>query len=250
MVPLQIERIAFQSKKGQSMVHPVVSHEAWLEARKALLDREKAFTRERDALAAARRALPRVEITTDYRFEGEDGEVGLPDLFGAASQLIVSHFMYGPDWEAGCPSCSFWADGYDPMTVHLAARDVAFVAVSRAPLVALLAYRDRMGWRFPWVSSQYGSFSRDFGVSFDDEALAAGAVTYNYRETVMRGSEAPGLSVFYKDEAGRLFHTYSCYSRGLDPMNAAYQLLDIVPKGRDEQDLPFPMTWVRRRDEY
>lgn len=232
------------------MAHPVASREEWLEARRALLEREKAFTRERDALAAARRTLPWVEVSEDYRFESEDGEVGLADLFGAMSQLVVSHFMYGPGWEAGCPSCSFWADGYDPMTVHLAARDVAFVAVSRAPLAALLAYRDRMGWRFPWVSSRRSSFSEDFGVSFDEEALATGPVTYNYRETTMRSSEAPGLSVFCKDEAGRLFHTYSCYSRGLDPMNAAYQLLDLVPRGRDEQGLPFPMTWVRRRDEY
>ncbi len=232
------------------MAQPVVSREEWLEARKALLEREKAFTRERDALAAARRTLPWVEVSEGYRFESEDGEVGLAELFGAMSQLVVSHFMYGPGWEAGCPSCSFWADGYDPMTVHLAARDVAFAAVSRAPLAALLAYRDRMGWRFPWVSSRRSSFSEDFGVSFDEEALATGPVTYNYRETTMRSSEAPGLSVFCKDEAGRLFHTYSCYSRGLDPMNAAYQLLDLVPRGRDEQGLPFPMTWVRRRDEY
>ena len=232
------------------MAQPVVSREEWLEARKALLEREKAFTRERDALAAARRTLPWVEVSEGYRFESEDGEVGLAELFGAMSQLVVSHFMYGPGWEAGCPSCSFWADGYDPMTVHLAARDVAFVAVSRAPLATLLAYRDRMGWRFPWVSSRRSSFSEDFGVSFDEEALATGPVTYNYRETTMRSSEAPGLSVFCKDEAGRLFHTYSCYSRGLDPMNTAYQLLDLVPRGRDEQGLPFPMTWVRRRDEY
>ena len=232
------------------MAQPVVSREEWLEARKALLEREKAFTRERDALAAARRTLPWVEVSEGYRFESEDGEVGLAELFGAMSQLVVSHFMYGPGWEAGCPSCSFWADGYDPMTVHLAARDVAFAAVSRAPLAALLAYRDRMGWRFPWVSSRRSSFSEDFGVSFDEEALATGPVTYNYRETTMRSSEAPGLSVFCKDEAGRLFHTYSCYSRGLDPMNTAYQLLDLVPRGRDEQGLPFPMTWVRRRDEY
>lgn len=232
------------------MAQPVVSREEWLEARKALLEREKAFTRERDALAAARRTLPWVEVSEGYRFESEDGEVGLAELFGAMCQLVVSHFMYGPGWEAGCPSCSFWADGYDPMTVHLAARDVAFVAVSRAPLATLLAYRDRMGWRFPWVSSRRSSFSEDFGVSFDEEALATGPVTYNYRETTMRSSEAPGLSVFCKDEAGRLFHTYSCYSRGLDPMNTAYQLLDLVPRGRDEQGLPFPMTWVRRRDEY
>ncbi len=191
------------------MAQPVVSREEWLEARKALLEREKAFTRERDALAAARRTLPWVEVSEGYRFESEDGEVGLAELFGAMSQLVVSHFMYGPGWEAGCPSCSFWADGYDPMTVHLAARDVAFVAVSRAPLAALLAYRDRMGWRFPWVSSRRSSFSEDFGVSFDEEALATGPVTYNYRETTMRSSEAPGLSVFCKDEAGRLFHTYS-----------------------------------------
>ena len=232
------------------MNHPIVSREAWLEARKALLDREKALTRQRDALTAARQELPWVEVTEDYRFESENGAVGLPDLFGGRSQLIVSHFMFGPDWEAGCPSCSFWADGYDPMVVHLAARDVAFAAVSLAPLASLLAYRDRMGWRFPWVSSLTGRFNMDFNVSFDEDALAAGPVSYNYRETSMRGSEAPGLSVFCRDEAGRLFHTYSCYARGLDAMNAAYQLLDIVPKGRDEQDLPFPMTWVRRRDEY
>ena len=232
------------------MTHPVVSRETWLEARKALLEREKALTRERDALAAARRALPWVEVTEDYRFEGEAGETWLADLFGSRSQLILSHFMFGPDWEAGCPSCSFWADGYDPMVVHLAARDVAFAAVSRAPLTSLLVYRDRMGWRFPWVSSLDSGFNRDFGVSFDEEALAAGPVVYNYRDASLHGGEAPGLSVFCRDGAGRIFHTYSCYARGLDAMNAAYQLLDIVPKGRDEQALPFPMTWVRRCDEY
>ncbi len=157
------------------MNHPVVSREAWLAARKALLDREKALTRERDALAAARRALPWVEVTEDYRLESETGEIGLAELFDGRTQLIVSHFMFGPDWEAGCPSCSFWADGYDPMVVHLTARDVAFAAVSRAPLAALLAYRDRMGWRFPWVSSLFSGFNRDFSVSFDEEAFAAGA---------------------------------------------------------------------------
>ncbi|MEM9358494.1 MAG: DUF899 family protein, partial [Pseudomonadota bacterium] len=171
-------------------------------------------------------------------------------LFGTASQLIIAHFMFGPDWEEGCPSCSFWADGYDPMVVHLGARDVAFAAISRAPLDKLEAYKQRMGWSFNWVSSLGYEFNQDLGVSFSEDELASGKVAYNYATGPFPVTEAPGLSIFYKNNAGDIFHTYSCYARGLDMMNAAYHLLDLVPKGRDESELPSTMAWVRRNDSY
>ncbi|MGI9425470.1 MAG: DUF899 domain-containing protein [Hyphomicrobiaceae bacterium] len=228
----------------------VVDQEQWLQARKALLAKEKAFTKARDELTRERQALPWVRITKDYMFDGDDGPKSLAELFDGRSQLIVSHFMFGPDWEEGCPSCSFWADGYDPMIVHLAARDVAFIAVSRAPLAKLQDYRKRMGWSFPWVSSLHNDFNQDFGVSFSKEELASGEVAYNYGRGAFPSEEAPGLSIFYRNDDGEIFHTYSCYARGLDMMNAAYHLLDLVPKGRDEAELPFTMSWLRRHDSY
>jgi predicted dithiol-disulfide oxidoreductase (DUF899 family) len=229
--------------------HDVVSHAEWIEARKALLAREKQFTRLREELSAQRRALPWERVEADYRFSGPDGTSTLPQLFAGRSQLIVYHFMLGPEWEAGCKSCSFWADGFDGVDVHLAHRDVTLVAVSRAPYPKIAAYRARMGWRFPWVSSHGSSFNFDYQVSCTAEQLAAGKTVYNYALTDNTMSELPGLSVFFRD-GEQVFHTYSCYARGLDALNAAYQLLDLVPKGRDEAGLPYGMSWVRRHDEY
>ncbi len=230
--------------------HRIVSREEWLEARKAHLAREKAFTRQRDELSRERRALPWVRVEKDYVFQGPNGAESLGDLFDGRGQLLVQHFMYGPDWEEGCPSCSFWADGYDGFIVHLAQRDVTMVAVSRAPLDKLDAYKRRMGWRFKWVSSLGSDFNRDFQVSFSPEEMASGEMTYNYETRGFPADEAPGVSVFARNEAGEIFHTYSCYARGLDMLNGAYHYLDLVPKGRDEDDLPHSMAWVRRHDQY
>lgn len=232
------------------MINAVLNQEDWLAARKDLLAKEKAFQKARDELAETRRALPWVRIDKDYRFQGEVGSLAFADLFGPHSQLIVYHFMFHPDWEAGCKSCSFWADNYDNSQAHLAARDVALAAVSTAPLEKLLAYRHRMGWSFPWVSSGGTDFNSDFHVTFTPEEIANKDVIYNYKPNAFAGEEAPGLSVFYKDDDGTIYHTYSTYSRGLDPYNTTYQLLDIVPKGRNEADLPYPMDWLRRHDEY
>jgi predicted dithiol-disulfide oxidoreductase (DUF899 family) len=230
--------------------HAIVSRAEWTEARKALLAEEKAFTRQREALAAKRRALPWVRIDEDYDFDGADGKRTLAELFDGRSQLVVYHFMFGPDWQAGCPSCSFLADDFDGAVVHLAQRDVTMVAASRAPYEKLDAYRRRMGWRFEWVSSHGSDFNRDFHVSFSDAELAAGPVYYNYAVQPFPATEAPGLSVFFRDADGTIYHTYSCYARGLDTLIGTYQYLDLVPKGRDEQHLPFTMAWVRRHDEY
>lgn len=230
--------------------HPVVSHTQWLEQRKALLDKEKAFTRERDALSAARRALPWVRIDTDYVFDGEDGPVTLSDLFGPYSQLIVQHFMFGRDWEDGCVSCSFWADNFNGIEAHLNARDIAFTAISRGPLDRILPFKRRMGWHFPWVSSAHNTFSEDFQVSFAEDRNTDEPVTYNYSETVMPMNEMPGVSVFAKDGDGTLYHTYSTYGRGLDILNGAYNYIDLTPKGRDEPAEGNPMAWVRHHDRY
>jgi len=218
-------------------------------ARLELLAREKQLTRLRDELAAERRRLPWVRLDKNYEFDGPDGRLSMTDLFGDKSQLIVYHFMMGPGWEEGCPICSFWADSFDGTSVHLAHRDAAFVAVSRAPFAEIEAYRRRMGWSFPWVSSAPSDFNFDFGVSSTPEHLAAGS-EYNFRRVEKPMEESPGLSVFARDDAGQIFHTYSTYSRGLDPINSAYQLLDVTPKGRDEQDLPWTMAWLRRHDSY
>jgi len=225
------------------------SRDEWRAARLVLLEREKELNRLRDELAAQRRELPWVRLEKDYEFDGPGGRVGLLDLFDGRSQLIVYHFMLGPGWAEGCPSCSFWADGYDGLPVHLARRDASLVAVSRAPYPEIAAYRERMGWSFPWYSSAGSDFNFDFGVSFTSDQQRAGA-EYNFRHLDEPGDELPGLSVFARDGSGAVFHTYSTYSRGLDPFNAAYQLLDLTPKGRDEQDLPWTMAWLRRHDEY
>jgi len=228
------------------MTHPIVSHEEWVTARKALMAKEKEFTRLRDELAAERRALPWEKVEKHYSFEAPEGRVTLPDLFGGKSQLIVYHFMFGPDYEEGCPSCSFWADSFNGLDVHLAARDTALVAVSRGPLALFAPYKKRMGWSFRWVSSAGSDFNYDYGVSKrpDEKVLQ-----YNYGTIERKFDEHPGFSAFVRDD-GAIFHTYSTYARGLDPMNAAYQLLDLTAKGRQEEGLPFPMAWVRRRDRY
>jgi len=228
----------------------IVSREAWLTARKALLEDEKRFTRERDALSARRRQLPWVQVEKAYAFEGLRGKASLAELFDGAGQLAVYHFMYPAEWKAGCKSCSFWADSFNGIRDHLRQRDVTMVAVSAAPLQQIEAFRRRMGWSFPWFSSAGSDFNRDFGVQFDEAERESGAKLYNFGTVTFRGPEAPGLSVFAKDDAGAVFHTYSCYSRGLDMLNAAYQFLDLVPKGRGEDGLSYPMEWVRLRDEY
>jgi predicted dithiol-disulfide oxidoreductase (DUF899 family) len=231
--------------------HDVVSHEAWLAARKALLLEEKEFTRLRDQLSQRRRDLPWVRVDKQYVFEGPDGKESLAELFGGRSQLVVYHFMFGPDWEAPCKSCSFWADNFERNVVHLAHRDVTLIAVSSAPLQRLDAFKRRMGWTFKWVSSAGGDFNYDYQVSFTADDLAKGEAYYNYAMQKNTVSELPGISVFYKDAGGTVFHTYSCYARGLDMMNAAYHYLDLVPKGRDEADQrPYPMAWLRYRDSY
>ena len=227
----------------------IVSDQEWLAARKQLLEEEKAFQAQRDALAEKRRALPWRAVEAEYIFETEHGRKRLAELFGDASQLLVYHFMFHPEWDAGCKSCSFWADTYDGSMSHLAARDVSLVAISRAPLELLLAYRERMGWSFPWASSATNSFNYDFGVSFSSRQIADGTAGYNYEQGNATIEELPGISVFARD-GDAVFHTYSTYARGLDPFNATYQLLDIVPKGRDEADLTYPQEWLKRRDEY
>lgn len=229
--------------------HNVVSRDEWLKARLAHLAAEKELTRKRDELSRQRRELPWVRVEKNYVFEGPDGPVALGDLFGTRSQLIVYHFMLGPNWEEGCKSCSFLADHFDATRIHLAHRDVSFAVASRAPLPRIQAFQSRMGWRFPWISAFGTDFQRDYGVHFTTEELA-GEVAYNYGKQRFGAEEAPGLSVFYKDEAGDVFHTYSTYGRGLDWAIGTYHFLDLVPKGRDEDGLAFSMSWVRHHDRY
>jgi predicted dithiol-disulfide oxidoreductase (DUF899 family) len=209
---------------------------------------EKALTRARDALNTQRRLLPMVEIEKDYRFEGPTGTNSLVDAFEGRHQLIVQHFMFDPSWDEGCKSCSFWADNFNGIPPHLRARDIAFVAISRAPLEKIEAYRKRMGWSFPWLSSFGTDFNRDLGVTFTDEEIASGRAPYNYTLQEFPDNEAPGVSVFYRDAAGAVYHTYSAYGRGIDILNGAYNYIDLVPKGRDEGDTT--QRWVRRHDEY
>lgn len=232
------------------MQNQVVSHEEWLKARLELLAMEKEFTRQRDALTRRRAAMPWERVEKSYRFEGPDGALPLADLFDGRSQLIVYHFMFDPDWEEGCKSCSFWADNFNGIPIHLKHRDVAFTAVSRAPLAKIDAYKKRMGWSFPWVSSHGSDFNVDFQVSFTPEQRAEGKTYYNYELRPIASPEWPGVSVFYRSEKGEIFHTYSCYARGLDMLNGAYHYLDLVPKGRDEDGFDFSMEWVRRHDQY
>lgn len=232
-------------------LHAVVSPAEWLAARKELLEKEKEFTRLRDELNRQRRALPWEKVEKSYVFEGPNGRETLADLFGGKSQLVVYHFMLGPGWEAGCPSCSFIADHFDGSTVHLAHRDVTLLAISRAPFAEVAAFRKRMGWKFKWVSSYGSDFNFDYHVSFTKDELASGQTYYNYEVERFGAEEGPGISVFYKDAAtGEVFHTYSTYARGLDIFVGAYNYLDLVPKGRDEDGLSFTMSWVRHHDRY
>ena len=229
--------------------HKVTSREDWLKARIALLAKEKELTRQRDELARERRELPWVKVEKDYIFDAPEGKVPLAALFEGRSQLIVYHFMFDPEWSQGCKSCSLLADHYNPAIIHLNHRDVSMVTVSRAPLDKLLAFKERMGWTFKWVSSFSNDFNGNFQVSFTQEERNSGLAIYNYVSQPYPISELPGLSVFYKDAAGDIFHTYSTYARGLDIFLNVYNLLDVVPKGRDEEDFP-GMSWVRHHDRY
>lgn len=237
--------------------HRVVSHEEWIAARRAFLRKEKDFTRLRDDLNEQRRALPWERVTKQYVFDGPTGKRTLHELFDARSQLVVYHAMWDPErasaatsWtaDAACHGCSFWADNFDGIITHLQQRDVTLIAVSRAPIAKIAAYQERMGWRFQWVSSGNGDFNVDYGVSFTEEELASRKADYNYGLQDPHQSEREGVSVFYKNPSGEIFHTYSAYARGIDMLNVAYHYLDIVPKGRDEGDRA--QSWVRRHDEY
>ena len=230
--------------------HKVVSRDEWLAARIEHLAKEKELTRLRDQLSQERRELPWVKVEKEYLFDGPNGKATLPELFEGRSQLIIYHFMYGPDWAEGCPSCSFWADNFNDSVVHLNHRDITLLAVSRAELDTLEDYKERMGWSFKWVSSFENDFNRDYHVSFTSDEMKNGEMDYNFRITQFPSEEAPGISVFYRDEEGSVFHTYSCYARGLDMLNAAYHYMDLVPKGRDESNLPYSMAWLRRHDSY
>ncbi len=229
--------------------HQIVNHDDWIDARRRFLLKEKEFTRLRDELSKERRALPWERVEKQYAFEGEKGRETLADLFGTRSQLLVYHFMYDPSWEIGCKSCSFWADNFNGIVDHLKQRDVSFVAISRAPYSKLQAQARKLGWTFKWVSSNNSDFNFDYNVSFTPEAVASGTASYNYGTMAPKQSEMPGVSAFLK-EGDRVFHTYSAFGRGIDILNTAYNYLDIAPKGRDEDGLPFPMQWVRHRFNY
>jgi predicted dithiol-disulfide oxidoreductase (DUF899 family) len=228
-------------------MHRIVSEAEWLVARRAHLAKEKEFTRLREELAHDRRELPWVKVEKAYVFEAPEGKVTLGDLFDGKGQLIVQHFMFGPDWNEGCPSCSFWTDNFNGIDVHLAHRDTAFVLVSRGPIDRLEAYRKRMGWNLRWVSSLGNDFNFDFAVSFQPDETA---LKYNFNTIKPHGQENPGLTAFRRGDDGAVYRTYSTYARGIDMLNGTYQLLDITSKGRDEDALPFSMSWVRRHDKY
>jgi len=238
------------AEQASTMNHPVVSKERWVAQRKSLLARERELTHLRDQIARERRALPWERVEKNYTFDAPEGRRSLADLFEGRSQLLVQHFMFGPGWEQGCPSCSFMADHIAGMQVHLEHRDVTLLVVSRAPLSEIEHFRQRMGWQFKWVSSHGSDFNHDFGVSFTPEAMARGEVCYNYSVRPFPSEEAPGISVFCKDAAGAVFHTYSTYERGVEVMMGTYNLLDLMPKGRDEREVDYKMEWVRHHDRY
>jgi predicted dithiol-disulfide oxidoreductase (DUF899 family) len=235
-----------------TLQHPkIVSQEEWLAARQQLLAKEKKLTRERDALADERRKLPWVKVEKNYIFDSLTGKKTLAELFDSRSQLMIYHFMFGPGWEAGCPSCSIVGDHLGGSVTHLANRDVTLVAVSRAPLSQIETFKNRMGWRFKWYSSFGNDFNRDYNVSFTKDEVASGKMYYNYKTQKFPSEEGPGASVFYKDGSGNVFHTYSAYARGLEPVMGIYNWLDLAPKGRDEEGMtPHPMAWVRHHDRY
>jgi predicted dithiol-disulfide oxidoreductase (DUF899 family) len=230
--------------------HKIVTGPEWLEARKALLVKEKELTLARDALAQARRELPWERVEKRYSFDGPNGQETLSDLFEGRSQLIVYHFMFGPNAEVGCKSCSFWADNFNGIVSHLKQRDVTFVAISRAAWPKLRAFQERLGWSFKWLSSGQSDFNFDYQASFRAEDRAAGRLVYNYAPTQTSNDDLVGISVFCKDESGAIFHTYSSYGRGVEMVNTAYHYLDLVPKGRDEASLPHPQAWVKFHDLY
>ena len=238
------------AEQASTLNHSVVSKERWIAERKSLLARERELTHLRDQIARERRALPWERIEKNYTFDAPGGRRSLADLFEGRSQLLVQHFMFGPGWEQGCPSCSFMADHIAGMQVHLEHRDVTLLVVSRAPLAEIERFRQRMGWQFKWVSSHGSDFNPDFGVSFTPEAMAGGEVYYNYSVRPFPSEEAPGISVFRKDGAGAVFHTYSTYERGVEVMMGTYNLLDLTPKGRDEHNPVYAMDWVRHHDRY
>ena len=229
--------------------HKIVSRDQWIAARKALLAKEKELTEARDRLSAERRALPWVKVEKPYNFDTPAGKKTLAELFDGKNQLIVYHFMLGPDWEEGCPSCSYLADHFDGAVIHLAQRDVAFVVVSRAPLSQIATFKQRMSWRFPWVSSFGSDFNFDYHVSFPADQVGS-EVDYNYEMQDVGSDEMPGASIFFKADNGDVFHTYSAYARGLDILVGTYNFLDLTPKGRDEEELPWTMAWVRHHDRY
>ena len=246
---MKIETMEPEREKSDTNPSKLVSEAEWLVARKDLLTREKELTRLRDEVSRHRRELPWVKVEKQYVFDGPNGKETLADLFDGRSQLIVYHFMFGPDWEEGCKSCSYLADHFDGANWHLPHRDVALAVISRAPLSKLEAYKKRMGWRFKWLSSHGNDFNFDYHVSFTKEDEENGTAYYNYARQEFISDELPGLSVFYKNEDGDVFHTYSAYARGLDILVGAYNFLDLVPKGRDENP-DSTMDWVRRHDEY
>jgi predicted dithiol-disulfide oxidoreductase (DUF899 family) len=229
--------------------HQIVSHDEWITARKSFLEKEKEFTRLRDVLSRERRELPWERVDKDYVFDGENGPESLADLFGQRSQLIVYHFMYDPNGDIGCPSCSFWADNFNGIIPHLNQRDVSMVAISRAPLQKLQTQARSLGWTFKWLSSLRNDFNFDYNVSFSPASFARGQAYYNYATQTPTRSDLPGVSAFYRDN-GQIFHTYSAFSRGIDMLNTAYHYLDLAPKGRDEDALPYPMAWVKHRTAY
>ncbi len=230
--------------------HPVVSREGWLSARTAFLAREKEFTGLRDELSWQRRELPWVKVDKPYIFDGPSGKETLAELFEQRSQLIVYHFMFSPAWDEGCKHCSFWADNFNNIVVHLNHRDVPLVAISRAPLAKIERFRRRMGWDFKWVSSFKNDFNYAYHVSFTPEEIRSGTGFYNYSKTDPGDADREGVSVFYKDKSGAVYHTYSCYARGIDMLNGTYHYLDLVPKGRNENRLESPQAWVRHHDRY
>jgi predicted dithiol-disulfide oxidoreductase (DUF899 family) len=227
------------------MKHEIVSATEWEKARKSLLAREKELTRARDALSEARRALPWERVEKAYVFDGPDGEVTLAELFAGRSQLVVYHFMFAPEWETGCKSCSFWADNFERNVLHLAHRDATMVAISRAPVARLLAFQKRLGWTFRWVSSGRSDFNFDYRVSFEPGKPA----TYNFAPRTYGPSDLPGISVFYRDADGSIYRTYSTFARGIEMANAGFSIMDLLPKGRDEA-AENPMSWLRLRDQY
>jgi predicted dithiol-disulfide oxidoreductase (DUF899 family) len=230
--------------------HHVVSHAEWLSARTAFLAKEKEFTRLRDELSRQRRALPWEQVDKQYVFDTPSGKRTLGELFESRSQLVVYHFMFSPEWDEGCLHCSFWADNFNGIDVHLNHRDVTFVAISRASLAKIESFKRRMGWSFTWVSAFQNDFNFDYQASFTPEEIQRGAVFYNYAQTELDDTDREGISVFHKDQSGAVFHTYSCYARGIDMLNGAYHYLDLVPKGRDEDGPEGPQAWVRHHDRY